>query len=202
MSSIKIVEPSITTNFKLVNGVVATTSTAWWGRVSKLTATESSLSVHQDLTSPKECENVYRFDLENCPCNSKCPQGCPCDRKLFQLRNTPIDLDAWSAKSYECETSVLVLSSRLSNTSVLVSNLGQSHIEDDFITGNWADNTDVQIFESCSVMRNGKITIFGGRENKRQISVVENCEIRRVTTMPFDFRLGGCVTDDSEGNYV
>ena len=51
-------------------------------------------------------------------------------------------------------------------------------------------------------MRNGKITIFGGRENKRQMSVVENCEIRRVTTMPFEFRLGGCVTDDSEGKNI
>ena len=51
-------------------------------------------------------------------------------------------------------------------------------------------------------MRNGKITIFGGRENKRQMSVVENCEIRRVTTMPFEFRLGGCVSDDSEGKFI
>ena len=41
-----------------------------------------------------------------------------------------------------------------------------------FIDGNWADNTDVQIFESCTVMRNGKITIFGGAQAKRQISVL------------------------------
>ena len=108
----------------------------------------------------------------------------------------------YQQKSYECETSVLVLNSRTSNTSVLVSNFGQFHVEDEFIKGNWADNMDVQIFESCSVMRNGKITIFGGRENKRQMSVVENCEIRRVTTMPFEFRLGGCVTDDSEGKNI
>ena len=62
----------------------------------------------------------------------------------------------------------------------------------------------VQIFESCSVMRNGRITIFGGRDgdNKRQMSVVENCEIKRLTTMPFEFRLGGCVTDDVQGNYT
>ena len=64
-----------------------------------------------------------------------------------------------------------MLNSR-SNSSALVSAFGGGQAESVFIDGEWEDITEVQIHESCSVIRNGKVTIFGGREATRQVSVV------------------------------
>ena len=107
---------------------------------------------HHDFDCIVECEIAFRYQMDNCPCQTNCPRGCPCD-------------------DYECEANVLVLNSR-SNASALVSAFGDGQAESVFIGGEWEDITEVQIHESCSVIRNGKVTIFGGREATRQVSVV------------------------------
>ena len=58
-------------------------------------------------------------------------------------------------------------------------------------------------FLSCSTVINGKSIIFGGHRGypfKNQISLVEDCRLTRIGSLPFSFHLGACNTfQDSNG---
>ena len=48
------------------------------------------------------------------------------------------------------------------------------------------------VWEACSVEYRGEYYLFGGRFHPRQISKVENCGLRRIGTLDFDFNTGAC----------
>jgi len=55
---------------------------------------------------------------------------------------------------------------------------------------------------SCSTVINGKIIIFGGSLEpfKNQVSLVEDCRLTRIGTLPFSFSGGACNTfQNSDG---
>ena len=56
----------------------------------------------------------------------------------------------------------------------------------------YEDETEVS--GSCSAILNGEMFVFGGWDEKRQISKVENCTLKRIGTLPMDFRSGACNT--------
>lgn len=65
----------------------------------------------------------------------------------------------------------------------------------------WADETGS--YQSCSVMMDGKMIIFGGFVEPfgNQISEVSNCALNRVGTLPMNFQYGGCnVFQDAANN--
>jgi len=45
---------------------------------------------------------------------------------------------------------------------------------------------------TCSIVLNGNAILFGGHEEKRQISVVHRKGTKRIGTLPFDFGDGRC----------
>ena len=51
-------------------------------------------------------------------------------------------------------------------------------------------------YGSCSTVINGKSIIFGGFRSsfQNQISLVENCRLTRIGTLPFPFHYGACNT--------
>ena len=49
-----------------------------------------------------------------------------------------------------------------------------------------------KVFFSCSTIFNGEFHIFGGFSKPKQISVIENCSLKRKGTLLFDFKLGSC----------
>ena len=51
-----------------------------------------------------------------------------------------------------------------------------------------------EVFFSCSTIFDGKFHVFGGFSKPKQISVIENCSLKRTGTLPFDFKLGSCST--------
>ena len=58
-------------------------------------------------------------------------------------------------------------------------------------------------FRVCSTLLNGLMMVFGGvaRPFDNQISVIENCGLRRIGDLPMHFDWGGCNTFlSSEGN--
>ena len=52
--------------------------------------------------------------------------------------------------------------------------------------------TDTTVYESCSITWKGAFYIFGGFYEKTQISVVNNCKLTRVGTLPFELHYGTC----------
>ena len=55
-----------------------------------------------------------------------------------------------------------------------------------------------EVNESCSVLFKGIAYIFGGSNQKQQISRVENCQLRRVGGLDFDFKDGACAATASK----
>ena len=52
--------------------------------------------------------------------------------------------------------------------------------------------SDTQVFYSCSITFKGKFYVFGGVNEKKQISVIDDCMLKRVGSLPFEFDLGAC----------
>ena len=48
------------------------------------------------------------------------------------------------------------------------------------------------MFKACSVIWRNEAYLLGGRDERKQISKLFDCELRRIGTLPFDFVLGGC----------
>ena len=59
----------------------------------------------------------------------------------------------------------------------------------------FGDGTEVE--DSCAATLNGEMFVFGGANEKKQISKVENCALRRIGTLPMEFSDGACNTYQS-----
>ena len=53
-----------------------------------------------------------------------------------------------------------------------------------------------QVLNSCSIVWRGQMFVFGGLDYRRQISVVEHCQLTKKGRLPFDMRLGACAQRD------
>ena len=51
---------------------------------------------------------------------------------------------------------------------------------------------DTEVRASCSLTVQGQMYFFGGETQKRQISMLDDCQVKRVGDLAFDFYLGGC----------
>ena len=51
-----------------------------------------------------------------------------------------------------------------------------------------------QSFGSCSAVLNGEMYIFGGQGSPNQISMIEDCGIKRTGVLPMGFYYGQCNT--------
>ena len=49
-----------------------------------------------------------------------------------------------------------------------------------------------EVTESCSIVWHGKMHLFGGLNQQRQISVVDECKLRRIGDLHFDMKDGAC----------
>ena len=85
-------------------------------------------------------------------------------------------------------SSVLILSTYQSINTPLIANLN----------GTFERNTlfkieeNVYVHDSCSLIFNGQFYVFGSWEDPRQIAKVDQCSLKRVGTLAFDFNSGGC----------
>ena len=60
---------------------------------------------------------------------------------------------------------------------------------------------NTEVHQSCSVVFNDKMFIFGGQKETRQIAEVSTkCGINRIGDLPFDFVNGACTI--IKGNYL
>ena len=62
--------------------------------------------------------------------------------------------------------------------------------------------TDTQVKYSCSITWKGAFYMFGGDSEKTQISVVDNCKLTRVGTLPFQLYLGACTNVNDQEFYL
>ena len=92
---------------------------------------------------------------------------------------------------------ILVLNTRyLSNVPLIIDGKGQSkEIEFTFESG-----TEVEY--SCSIVWQGKMFVFGGYNYRRQISVVDQCRLKKKGVLPFDMITGACAQNENREVFI
>ena len=58
--------------------------------------------------------------------------------------------------------------------------------------------SDTDVYNSCSLVFNNKMFVFGGWSVKRQISQVSSCGLVRIGSLDFDFYNGACTIFHSQ----
>jgi len=113
-----------------------------------------------------QCEN-------DCPFHPGCQGGCPC-------------------QNYKCRDRILVVNSA-SGQKASIFEWGEKE--------NYIENIDftyeaeTSAYYSCSFVLNGKFYIAGGLKTSRQISLVQDCHLRKSEiTLPISFDNGQCTT--------
>ena len=58
---------------------------------------------------------------------------------------------------------------------------------------------ETQVYLSCSINWKGDFYVFGGNSKKTQVSMVNNCKLTRIGTLPFEMYEGACTNvNDTE----
>ena len=61
---------------------------------------------------------------------------------------------------------------------------------------------ETEVYVSCSVTYRNKFYVYGGSDQKRQISEVKQCELKRIGTLDFDHKYGSCSNVDDQEIYL
>ena len=135
------------------------------------------------------CNRVFNEQLMNCPCNANCPKGCPCPDYECQITTTLATTTTKSDKQ-----AVLILNTENALNIPLLTDL-DGHVEK--VNFRYGERTGVE--SSCSVVFNGRAYVYGGStgDSRRQISLVDSCELTRVGTLQFDMSYGACTSTGS-----
>ena len=95
-------------------------------------------------------------------------------------------------------TNVLVLNTMYRDQAVITNSSG---LETDLrFRFKYGENTEV--YQSCSIMWHGELYVFGGDDNKRQISKVHSCGLYHYGTLRFPFNNGACANFNDERVYL
>ena len=61
---------------------------------------------------------------------------------------------------------------------------------------------DTEVSHSCSLTWRDQFFIFGGRADRRQISILSNCQLERIGSLSFEHHYGGCGNVDDREIYL
>ena len=126
--------------------------------------------------------NRQKENLNRCPCQSGCPNGCPCPE-------------------YTCPattTDILVLSTYKSQNVPIITN-GSGKDERNF---SFVLEQGTEVYHSCSLTWENRHFIFGGNNEKTQISMVDECKLKLVGQLAFNHYFGGCANVDDRLIYL
>ena len=121
-----------------------------------------------------KCSDDYDENLSKCPCQSKCPSGCPCPE-------------------YECEserTDVLILSTHPDSKNLPIMTNSAAREDEDFF---FELDEKAEVYKSCSLTWQNELHVFGGKSEKTQISKVTSCRLEPIGKLAFNHYYGDCV---------
>ena len=159
------------------------------------------------------CAREYAENLKNCPCQENCPTGCPCPDYQCPATTTgpsttttalaTTSTSATTTTTTETTTSanlntwILVLNTRYSsNKPLIIDGKGRSK-ETEFTYG-----SETEVHGSCSIIWQGAMYIFGGYTYRRQISVVDQCRLTKIGTLPFNMNFGACAQRNNQDVFI
>lgn len=128
------------------------------------------------------CLTNYNEDIQVCPCQSKCPEGCPCPEYNCVLQRDQ----------------VLILSTN-KNVNVPIITNAAGDVKRNF---NFSIDSDAQVYGSCSLTWQNEVYILGGHNRRTQISKITSCRLEPVGQLPFDHYYGDCLSTADNQVYV
>ena len=167
-----------------------------------------------DLTCNSNCLRDYTSNLELCPCQPGCPNGCPCDIYQCPETTTAVTSTTTAATTTSSTTSttttrttkapsqateVLVLNTRKNadNVPIITNAAGRQDTNFEFVFGE-----GTQVYLSCSMTWKNDLYVFGGNPNKRQISQLVGCQLTQIGELEFDHHFGACANVADEKLYL
>ena len=154
-----------------------------------------------DFDCINSCVREYQQKTETCPCQSGCPNGCPCPDYLCPATTTQVI----STTLEPSRTSVLILNTQgkhpeAPHTPVVTDLSGKiEYPVDDFM---FMYGKGTEVWKSCSLTWRGQFYIFGGQNEKTQVSTLNGCKLERVASLNFQFVFGGCANVDERQIYL
>jgi len=153
-----------------------------------------------DLACVSQCSRQFDQDFNQCPCNEDCPGGCPCPNYECTATTTTAAVTTTAQSS---SSSVFILYSHKHSWEwkrPLVTDIsGKADyniwftIEDVYTQGGAGAQG------ACSVTYKNQMLVFGGaKRHGDQISRIDECRLRRIGTIPFQFRVGGCAVSQGK----
>ena len=159
-----------------------------------------------DLLCMASCSRDLETNLEECPCRSQCPNGCPCPsydcpEELTTTMSTPTTVSTTTTTTpAKPRNSILVLSTNGGYKAPVITDAnGREHYNFFFRFGE-----STSVYYSCSMTFRNEFYVFGGfsGDDSRQISKLVGCHLRRIGTLAFDHRLGACTIVNDEKVYL
>lgn len=127
--------------------------------------------------------------IVQCPCNEQCPHGCPCAGYECPMTTTAVPTTTTAVSN--SKKSVLILNTHSSmNAPTITDAAGRADT-----SGFWFKiEENAEVYFSCSLSFQGRNYIYGGSNERNQLSVVDGCALKRIGDLPFAFRLGACTS--------
>ena len=128
-----------------------------------------------------------------CPCQSGCPTGCPCEEYVCPttttsaISTTSITTTTTTTASSQ-SADVLILNTYNRNNVPIITN-ASGREDSDF---NFSFGKDTEVYFNCGLTWRGEFYIFGGSSKKNQISKIQNCQLKSVGQLAFSHHRGGC----------
>ena len=138
--------------------------------------------------------NRLKENLNGCPCQSGCPNGCPCPEYTCSTTTTALT----TTTSSKSKTDILILSTgRDVNVPIITNGSGKDERDFSFV---YEQGTEV--YNSCSFTWQNRHFVFGGRNEKSQISMVDECTLKLVGQLTFNHFSGACANVDNRLIYL
>ena len=144
--------------------------------------------------------NCQKENLNRCPCQSGCPSGCPCPEYFCPMTTTALTttMATSTTTSSKQKTDILVLSTyNKLNVPIITNGSGKDERDFSFVL-----EQCTEVHGSCSLTWQNRHFIFGGYNQKTQISMVDDCTLKLVAELAFNHYYGGCANVDDRLIYL
>ena len=159
-----------------------------------------------DLLCIASCSRELQDNLLFCPCQSGCPNGCPCEEYVCPtttpstITTTALTTTTTSTTTTASaqKTEVLMLNTReFHNVPVITNASGRQDRNFFFLYG---ENTAV--YNSFGLTFRGEYFIFFGDSKKNQISKIEGCQLKNIGQLAFSHNSEGCASVGNNKIYL
>ena len=129
--------------------------------------------------------NCQKENLNRCPCQYGCPNGCPCPE--------------YTCPGSDISSSDILVLSTFNSLNVPIITNGWGKDDRDF---SFSLDTGTEVYSSCGLTWQNRHFIFGGANQMTQISMVDDCTLKLVGQLEFIYRYGACASVDDRLIYL